>query len=191
MIITILAEPRSGSSSLAGWFGFQKNFTILLEPMNPDMKSNGSYKDGISPKLWQYDTPYLLVKEICYEHRKHIPELISLSDKVILLYRINKKEQLESWLNANETNNWNMEWDSNNVKITDEIIKTNYFNNTMNLFENDYLKKDVFFKISYEDLYYKDGFKRVLEYLNIDELNNKPFPYNRKLKKSYEYKKII
>jgi hypothetical protein len=30
MIITILAEPRSGSSNLTNWFDFQKNFKKTL-----------------------------------------------------------------------------------------------------------------------------------------------------------------
>jgi hypothetical protein len=29
MIITILAEPRSGSSNLTNWFNFQKNINII------------------------------------------------------------------------------------------------------------------------------------------------------------------
>ena len=62
MVITILAEPRSGSTNLANWFYFNKDFTILYEPItSPKWKW---YKHGVSPKLWEYKTLHLLVKEI-------------------------------------------------------------------------------------------------------------------------------
>ena len=35
MVITILAEPRSGSTNLTNWFYHNKNFTTLFEPLNP------------------------------------------------------------------------------------------------------------------------------------------------------------
>ena len=39
MVITILAEPRSGSTNLADWFKSNKDFTILQEPLNKHGKS--------------------------------------------------------------------------------------------------------------------------------------------------------
>ena len=35
MFVTIIAEPRSGSTNLANWFYFNSSFTTLFEPMNP------------------------------------------------------------------------------------------------------------------------------------------------------------
>ena len=35
MIITIIAEPRSGSTNLTNWFYFNKNFTTFFNPDIP------------------------------------------------------------------------------------------------------------------------------------------------------------
>jgi hypothetical protein len=176
VVITILAEPRSGSTNLANWFNSNKNFTVLQEPLN---KNGLNLKKNVPPHKWEYDTDYLLIKEI-YTPTLNLVELINLADKVILLYRVNVKEQLESWLVASETNQWSSEWISNRVVINNKDIKIDYFNKLKYGFKNDYLNNPKFFKISYEELYYNNGFQKVLDYLNMDELENKNFPYGRK-----------
>lgn len=174
MIITLLCEPRSGSTNLANWFYFNKNFTTLFEPItSPKWKW---YKNGISPKLWEYKTPYLLVKEI-FRPDVDFTELIEISDKLIILYRENVIEQTESWLNANKTNNWDKNWVFNENLIKNE--DSTYFNEIKNGIKKNYLDKN-YFKISYEDLYYNNGFQKILDYLNIDELENKNFPIGQK-----------
>lgn len=171
MIITILAEPRSGSTNLANWFYFNKNFTTLFVPSDPKSKW---YKSE-SPKKYKYNTEHLLIKEDYY-HYKNFDELISISDKVILLYRENPKEQMESWTNAKLTNNWDNQWVSKNIKNNNETI---FFEELKNSFKKEYLDKN-YFKISYEELYYNNGFQKILDYLKIDELKNKNFPYGEK-----------
>jgi hypothetical protein len=174
MIITILAEPRSGSTNLANWFYFNENFTILFEPItSPKWQW---YKNGVSPKLWEYKTPHLLVKEI-FRPDEDFSELIEISDKLIILYRENTTEQTQSWLNANKTNNWDKAW-----VFKEDLIKNedeSYFNQIKNGIKENYLDKD-YFNISYEELYYNNGFQKVLDYLNMDELENKNFPYGQK-----------
>ena len=171
MIITILCEPRSGSTNLTNWFYFNKNFTTLFIPSDPKSKW---YKSE-SPLNYKYDTEHLLVKEDYY-HKKDFNELISISEKVILLYRENTEEQIESWTNAKLTNNWYNNWVLKNIKNNDEI---DYFTELKNSFKKKYLDKE-FFKISYEELYYNNGFQKILDYLNMDELENKNFPYGRR-----------
>ena len=171
MVITILAEPRSGSTNLANWFYFNKNFTTLFIPS--DVKSK--WYNPKSPKEYEYDSKHLLIKEDYY-HYKNFDELISISDKVILLYRENTKEQIESWINAKFTNNWENEWVYKNIQNNNELT---FFTELKNSFKKNYLDKN-YFKISYEDLYYNNGFQKILNYLNIDELENKNFPYGRK-----------
>lgn len=174
MIITIIAEPRSGGTNLANWFLYNKDFTILYEPItSPDKMW---YKNGISPKLWSYNTPHILIKET-YNIKANFSELIEISDKVIILYRENIIEQTESWLNANKTNNWDKAW-----VFKEDLIKNedeSYFNQIKNGIKENYLDKD-YFNISYEELYYNNGFQKVLDYLNMDELENKNFPYGQK-----------
>jgi hypothetical protein len=176
MIITILAEPRSGSTNLANWFYFNKDFTLLFEPItSPKWKW---YKHGVSPKLWEYKTPHLLVKEI-FRPETDFSELIKISDKVIILYRENISEQTESWLNAIKTNNWHTNYVYK--KEENDLLKEKsiYFNILKTEFKENYINKE-FFTISYEELYYNNGFQKILDYLNIDELENKNFPYGSK-----------
>jgi hypothetical protein len=171
MIITILSEPRSGSTNLTNWFYFNKNFTTLFIPSDPQSKW---YKSE-SPKDYKYNTQHLLIKEDYY-HYKNFDELISMSDKIILLYRENAEEQIESWTNAKLKNNWHNEWVSNNIK---NDIETNFFLELKKSFQEVYLNKN-YFKISYEELYYNNGFQKILDYLNINELENKNFPFGKK-----------
>jgi hypothetical protein len=171
MVITLLCEPRSGSTNLANWFYFKKIFTTLFIPSDPKSK----WHKPESPRDYKYNTEHLLIKEDYY-HYKNFDELISISDKVILLYRENTKEQIESWVNARLTNNWHNQWVLKNLKDNNEI---EFFTSLKNSFKKEYLDKD-YFKISYEDLYYNSGFQKVLDYLNIDSLKNENFPYGQK-----------
>lgn len=171
MIITILAEPRSGSTNLANWFFLNKSFTTLFIPSD----SKSKWYTQKSPKEYTYNTKYLLIKEDYYQY-KNFDELISISDKIILLYRENVKEQIESWTNAKLTNNWDNQWTLKNIKNNNEI---EFFIELKNSFKKEYLDKD-YFKISYEELYYNNGFVKILDYLDITDLENKNFPYGKK-----------
>ena len=61
------------------------------------------------------------------------------------------------------------------IKNEDE----SYFNQIKNGIKEKYLNQN-YFSISYEELYYNNGFQKVLDYLNMDELENKNFPYGQK-----------
>ena len=167
MIITLLCEPRSGSTNLANWFYFNKNFTTLFNPS--DIKSKWYNKE------YTYNTKHLLIKEDYY-HYKNFDELISKSDKIILLYRENEMEQIESWINAKITNNWDREWISADIKNDNE---NEFFKDLKKSFKKKYLDKN-YFKISYEELYYNGGLEKILNYLDIKELKNENFPYGKK-----------
>jgi hypothetical protein len=185
MVITILAEPRSGSTNLANWFSRKNNFTILYEPItSPNLRS---FQNGIHPSLWKHTTEYLLVKEI-YRPNVDFSELIGISDKVIILYRENITEQTESWLNANKTNNWDKAWVYKENLIKNE--NSSYFNEIKKGIKENYLNND-YFNISYEELYYNNGFQKVLNYLNINNLENKDFPYGSKYRVERNMKSLI
>jgi hypothetical protein len=176
MVITILAEPRSGSTNLANWFNSNKNFTILQEPLN---KNGISYKKDIPINKWNYNTTHLLIKEI-YTPEINLNELINFSDKIIFLYRENKNEQLESWLVAGLTNKWSDKWVNSKIAIPHKELKIDYFNKMISGFEKEYRLNGNNFVISYEELYYNNGFERVVNYLNIDGVKNIDFPYGEK-----------
>ena len=171
MIITILSEPRSGSTNLVNWFYHNKNFTISFLPSD---KESQWYRDK-PPSDYRYVTKYFLIKEDYY-HYKNFDELIFVSDKIILLYRENTIEQIESWINSKTTNNWDREWVPNSIKNEREEL---FFQELKQSFKFNYLDKK-YFKISYEELYFKNGFQKILDYLDINELENKNFPYGKK-----------
>jgi hypothetical protein len=171
MIITILAEPRSGSTNLLNWFFHNKDFTIWFLPSNTKSK----WYINKTPYHYEYSTKFLLIKEDYYP-LKNYQELIEISDKVILLYRENETEQIESWTNAKTTNNWDREWKSTNINNETEI---SFFKELKQSFKDNYLDKS-YFKISYEELYYGVNFQKLLDYLNVTELKNENFPYGKK-----------
>lgn len=174
MVITILAEPRSGSTNLVNWFIDKKEFTILYEPISSPDKI--WYKNNIPPVLWQYDTNHLLVKET-FNIKDNFSDILSISDKIIILYRDNNKEQFESWVSALKTNNWDNQW-----VYSESITKeedTSYFNKLKEEFKINYLNSN-YFKISYEELYYNNGFQKIVDYLKLDSVKNEYFPYGQK-----------
>jgi hypothetical protein len=176
MVITILAEPRTGSSNLAAWFNSNIDFTVLQEPLN---KYGKSYKKNKPINTWSYNTPHLLIKEV-YGPKSDLKELIQFSDKIIILYREDKKEQLESWLVAKVTNNWGGNWVNGNIYIPNIELKIELFNKIVNGFEKEYVSDNAMFKISYEELYYNNGFEKIVNYLSIDSVKNVDFPYGKK-----------
>lgn len=186
MVITILAEPRSGSTNLGKWFKLNKEFTVLLEPYNRDAFD---YKKDSPIHDWEYTTEHLLIKEI-YWPGKDLRELIEFSDKIIVLYRENKEEQLESWLAAHYTNNWTGEWYTNQV-IHSRNNKADYFYNLTSGFASNYILNENYFKISYEELYYNNGLQKVIDYLNLDCIKNENFPYGKKYRVDLVRSKLI
>ena len=175
MVITILAEPRSGSTNLTNWFYFNKNFTTLFEPANPGSKW---YQNEIVPKDYKYNTKHLCIKEIYYPDINW-DSLLNMSDKIIVLYRENSQEQLESFLNSIKTNNWhtNYVYKAEENDLLNE--KSNYFNTLKKEFKENYIDKD-FFTISYEELYYNNGFEKIVNYLNTEDVKNIAFPVGKK-----------
>lgn len=185
MVITIIAEPRSGSTNLANWFFSKNDFTVLYEPItSPNLKW---YQNNKHPQSWSYNTEHLLVKEI-YTPKVDFSELIKMSDKVIVLYRENISEQSESWLCAKKTNNWDKQWVFKEELIRDEDIT--YFKEIKTGIRDDYFDKG-FLEITYEELYYNNGFQRVVNYLNIQGVNNIEFPYGQKYRVNIDKPRTI
>ncbi len=175
MVITILAEPRSGSTNLANWFYFNKNFTTLFEPLNP---TSNWFQKNKEPKDYKYKTKHLCLKEVYYPH-KNWDSLLSISDKIIVLYRENSQKQLESFLNAVSTNNWDKQYvyTIENNKFVNK--KTEYFKTLKSEFKIKYVNNN-YFTISYEELYYENGFQKIVDYLQLECVKNENFPIGEK-----------
>jgi hypothetical protein len=187
MVVTILAEPRSGSTNLAKWFTRNKNFTVLFEPFN---RYTTSYKFGESPKLWKYITKHFLVKEIYNKYHPQNKELLDISDKVIILHRESDESQKESWINAFITGNWDKSWSHTTPKkLPDDIISGLY--DIKSSLKSDFIDCGKYFTISYEELYYNNGFQRIVDYINLPEVQNIDFPYGTKYRVDSTIDKLI
>jgi hypothetical protein len=175
MVITILAEPRSGSTNLTNWFDCNKNVTTLFEPTNPNSKW---FQPNIQPNDYKYNTKHLCIKEIYYPGINW-DSLLNISDKIIVLYRENEQEQLESFLNSIKTNKWHVNYVYSPEENTLLTEKANYLNTLKQEFKEKYINNE-FFTISYEELYYKNGIEKIVNYLNIPDVINTKFPIGTK-----------
>jgi hypothetical protein len=190
MVITILAEPRSGSTNLAKWFSMHKDFTVLFEPFNSDMKTNKWYKFGESPTIWKYDTKHFLIKEIYNKTNTQLDELISISDKIIILYREDIKTQTESWINAHITKNWDNGWAyKGKINVSEDVVESLY--DIKSSLKADLIDSNRYFTISYEELYYNNGFQRIIDYIDLPEVQNINFPYGTKYRVDGTVNKLI
>ena len=190
MVVTVIAEPRSGSTNLAKWFARNKNFTVLFEPFNYSMRYSNSHKFGESPKLWKYTTKHLLVKEIYNKYHPQNNELLEISDKIIILHRESDEPQRESWINAFITGNWDKSWSHTAPKeISDGIVSELY--DIKNSLKKDFIESNNYFSISYEELYYNGGFQRIVDYINLPEVQNIDFPYGAKYRVDTTVDKLI
>lgn len=187
MIITILAEPRSGSTNLTNWFYFNKDFTTLFEPENTGSKW---YQKGIKPKDYKYNTKHLCIKEIYYPN-VNWDSLLQVSDKIIILYREKEQEQIESWVNAKKTNNWHNQWKHSVDNFILEENQVIFFKELKKLFTKQYVNNLTYFKISYEELYYDNGFQKIVDYLDLDCVKNINFPYGQKYRIDTKVNKLI
>jgi hypothetical protein len=196
MLITILAEYRTGSTSLTEWFIDKDKFSVLIEPLNlqglREIKNSEKmlsiFKSGdkiTNPKSWKYPTENLIVKEIYDKNITYLDELIEISDKIIVLYREDVDSQLKSFINGIISNNWHEKWLYNEAKTNFFLneIPSNYIENfyfVKNSIKNDFINKNKYFTISYEELYYRNGISRIIEYINLPQITNNNFPFGEK-----------
>ena len=187
MIITILAEPRSGSTSLLHWFGCHPDYTIMFEPsdtitVNAYFKSD-KYSKKLSKNIhdemfdtstYKYNTPNLVIKEIAGITDYHI-KLINSSDKVIVLFREDYEKQLESFISAYNTQNWFNQYVYDEKHIVTQ--EQSHLNKSKEQIES---YKSKYFSISYEELYYRGKIKELVDYIGDFDLNSIPFPYGKK-----------
>ena len=186
MIITLIAEARSGSTNLAKWL--QKslpNFTLLNEPFN----YRSSDYVGENGKI-NYDRNLIISKKYFF-NEPLIVDVINNSDKVFCLQREDLISQMESYIMAHKTNNWYDEYSPNGVydNINENMILE------LKRFEKSKLDFKEFIKINnlktftYEDLYYNGGIDGLKSYLNIE--SDVDFPYGKKYRKDIDKRTMI
>ena len=167
MIVSLIVEPRSGSTNLANTFFNDNEFTVLYLPSDPMSK----WYTESSPKDYPFVTKHLMVKEDFYTN-KDFSELLNISDKTIFLHRENAEDQIISWVNAKTTNNWDGQWKYNKDILYNQEDEVNYFKDLKSQFNKLMLDNPDSLCISYEDIYNRNGFDRIKEYLG-EEVSNK------------------
>jgi hypothetical protein len=172
MKILLLCEPRSGSTNLANWFFLDRRFTVLFLPTDPFSK----WYRKEHPKLYKYNTEHLLIKEDFY-HFKDYSDLIETCDKSIFLYRKNQENQIKSWCNSKKTGNWENEW----IWVEDHYSEDEekFFVDLKNEFSK-MISTNNGLKISYEDLYEDLRINKIIDYLEIEDLNKQSWPFGKK-----------
>jgi len=191
MKIGLICEPRSGSQNLFKWFYQQENFTCFFKtgenryekPKNIDNFTNGLKE---LHNNCTYTTEHLAIKEDYYIG-SNINPLINNSDKIIYLYRENKNEQIQSWINAKKTNNFFTSWNFRNIKDDNEH---QYFLDLKKEFKSKFINNSNF-TISYEELYYKNGINKITEYVGISGLSKTSWPGGEKYRNDLQIKSII
>lgn len=108
MTVLILAEPRSGSTSLAKWFTLHK-FGVLYEPFNP--LSSIYIPELLDSRFFENTkNKKIVVKELFWpnnligQDNVDYKELLSKFDFAIFLHRGNYKDQELSFCYGNEFN---------------------------------------------------------------------------------------
>jgi len=183
MKILILAEPRSGSVNLTNWFLFNTKFSIFFNPsMQPETEGfiiDRWPENGIIPKEYRDKSEHLLIKLDFFQGKDYL-FYTEIVDKVILLYREDETKQIESWVNARNSNNWISMWLYSGDKFKLDETEASFFKELKNSFRKRYLSNSKYFKISYEELYYNNGFQRLVDYIDLPEVKNINFPYGEK-----------
>jgi hypothetical protein len=154
MKLLIYTTHRTGSTSLA---------QLLMTHYNCDYQREGFYKnknfiktlnhiDNIIIKLTPSEVNYDLVR--------------SNFDKCIVLIRDNIKEQAESRLYAEHIKKHFTPYTIDDSFLKDNVYELNRMEQIIKT-ENEILSKcENCLHITYEDLYYNDGLKKIEEYLN-------------------------
>jgi hypothetical protein len=179
MVYTIIAEGRSGGQTLTEWFKLSlPNFIVAHEPFNCD-NFNFTKNTNKTDFTWVDKNKNYFVKELFSED---ILPLLSISDKVMCLYRENWEEQIKSLLYAMKTNKWHIKYTEDNVKklVSDDDVINFYnsgFKEKKEAFQS-FIVKNNLISISYEQLYYDNGIEKIKEHFNIN--SNINFPLGQK-----------
>ena len=196
MKILLLYTPRCGTNSLCKYFLKQNtDYVYFNQPWS-------KYQEGeITPVSYDecINHENVLVKsQIENLHRLEIPKekLHSDFDKIIMMSRLNKREQAISFITASNLSNF---LESTPRKYFIKDIDEDYINDIINNFSNsdllfDNYKKDDSIFLYYEALFYEKNFKDVFEFLNLKfiesdfhsilDLKNKYFKGEYDLKKN-------
>jgi hypothetical protein len=190
MIITILSEPRSGSTNLHYWLKKSNiNLTSVFEPYNKI--SEDFITDVRFDLTWIDNNKNYIINEKYFPDCGDLTQLTSISDKVVCLFREDSKSQIESFIVADVKSNWKGQYSDTDLIIMNiETFqdKKRYMEQLKNEFKV-FIEKNNFKTFSYEDLYYRGKIEEFKEYLGLKI--DLPFPYGEKYRIENKIKRLI
>ena len=191
MKIVLVALPRTGSSSILKYITqTHKEIKTYGEPFNTIL-----YEKEISyDKLISYDN--IFIKTMFADnapefrdisHKEFIRKLHKDFDKVVCLFRKNKKEHIESYAQAESTNTWVSQYMYSNTSST--LIDT--LKSRIEIKENEMMEISNELglqKYYYEDLYLSGNNHNMKEFLNNIGIKYDETLYQRYLDISKKYR---
>jgi hypothetical protein len=184
MIYTVISEARTGGSHLVESIKKYTNFDLAPEPWSSAPNSFTKTKD-YTDVTWIKNHENIIIKEI-FDPEIDFKNLIRISDKIICLYKENWYSQAISILYARKFKDWQCSYKKTDVDDTisdDEIYKLYYNGNLRyNKWEfQQFIKKNKFESISYEELYYNNGMEKIKKIFDFGDEFEFPI-YERHLK---------
>ena len=177
MRILIYSTQRCGSTAVMNWVSKELDLTPVFEPFIPcgeeDFRRyNNNWRDDLEAfnRL-----KYIVAKVIHYNLSEIIDnedverDFFSKFDKVVVLYRENIRDQAESLLIASKRK---ISFGEYNLKKELSDLNPDHIEETSNIMleqTESLLSYNNCFKISYEDIFIRKDYNKLIEYLDIQE----------------------
>ncbi len=173
MKILIYTSFRTGCKTLGDWLESELRILYYHEPFNLEYEEN--FKKKFNLYDMEHTDPLGCIVRIIFSSNIMYDEIKKLFNKHIILYREDTKEQAESFVWAQKTNNYHFNRKLSNLgyySIDDYFLNENKdeIKNYITIFdkEKEHLKSLEGLKISYEELFIeKTGLNKIYEYLNF------------------------
>lgn len=177
MRILIYSTQRCGSTAVMNWVSKELNLTPVFEPFIPCGEEDyRRYNDNWRNDLEAFNRlKHIVAKVIHYNldeliHKDNIErDFFSKFDKVVVLYRENIRDQAESLLIASKRK---ISFGEYNLKKELSDLNPDHIEETSNIMleqTESLLSYNNCFKISYEDIFIRKDYNKLIEYLGIQE----------------------
>jgi hypothetical protein len=177
MRILIYSTQRCGSTAVMNWVSKELDLTPVFEPFIPCGEEDyRRYNDNWRNDLEAFNRlKHIVAKVIHYNldeliHKDNIErDFFSKFDKVVVLYRENIRDQAESLLIASKRK---ISFGEYNLKKELSDLNPDHIEETSNIMleqTESLLSYNNCFKISYEDIFIRKDYNKLIEYLGIQE----------------------
>jgi hypothetical protein len=177
MRILIYSTQRCGSTAVMNWVSKELDLTPVFEPFIPCGEEDyRRYNDNWRNDLEAFNRLKHIVAKIIHYNLSDIidndnieRDFFSKFDKVIVLYRENIRDQAESLLIASKRK---ISFGDYNLKKELSDLNPDHIEETSNIMleqTESLLSYNNCFKISYEDIFIRKDYNKLIEYLGIEE----------------------